>query len=336
MFDLYQSKPRHWLVTGGAGFIGSHLVEFLLKADQQVTVLDNLSAGHESNLLDLEQDLTPEKWGRFRMITGDLADESVCREAVGGVDLILHQGALGSVPRSIADPLSSHRSNVTGTVNLFTAAKEEGIRRVVYASSSSVYGDEPNLPKVEEKTGNLLSPYAATKAICESYANGFSRAYDMEIVGLRYFNVFGPRQDPDGPYAAVLPLWVKSMIHQEPVYINGDGETSRDFTYVANVVQANLRAALVPELMNPSRVFNVAIGGRITLNELFLEIRSVLQETRPDLKIPDPVYRDFRSGDVRHSLADTSRVREELGFEPTHNLGEGLALAMDWYLRNVV
>lgn len=335
MFDFYDSEPRHWLVTGGAGFIGSHIVEFLLESNQRVTSLDNLSTGRESNLLGLKETLEPEKWDRLTILTGDLADESTCREAVAGVDRILHQGALGSVPRSMKDPLASHRSNVTGAVNLFTAAKESGVRRIVYASSSSVYGDEPNLPKIEDRTGNLLSPYAATKAICEKYANGFARAYDMEIVGLRYFNVFGPRQDPNGAYAAVIPLWVKSMIQGDPVYINGDGETSRDFTYVAEVVQANIRAALVPELADPSRVFNVALGGSVTLNALFERIRELLRERRSDLDIPDPVYRDFRPGDVRHSQADTTRLRGELGFQPSHDVADGLAQAMDWYLENV-
>lgn len=335
LFDLAQEelrkRPRHWLVTGGAGFIGSHLIETLLKLNQHVTCLDNYATGYESNLSAIRDSLDSTASDRLRIVEGDLADYDACREAADGTELVLHQGALGSVPRSIEDPVTSHRSNATGTLNLFTAAKDAGIRRVVYASSSSVYGDEPDLPKVEEKVGNLLSPYAATKAIAEDYANAFSRAYGMEFAGLRYFNVFGPRQDPNGPYAAVIPIWVKSMLKGEPVEIFGDGETSRDFTYVENVVQANLLAATAPQLADPSRVFNVAIGGQTTLNELFEQIRKALSAIRPDLEIPDPIYRDFRAGDVRHSLADFSRAKEELGFEPTHGLAEGLALAMEWY-----
>ncbi|MCB1087433.1 MAG: SDR family oxidoreductase [Verrucomicrobiae bacterium] len=333
MSDL-RSDPRRWLVTGGAGFIGSHLIETLLLHGQEVVSFDNLSTGYAKNLESVSADVGSENAARLTMIQGDLADYDACREACKGVSHILHQGALGSVPRSIEDPITSHQSNVTGTLNLFTAAKESGIKRVVYASSSSVYGDEPGLPKVETKTGNLLSPYAATKAICETYAGVFSRCYDMEFAGLRYFNVFGPRQDPDGPYAAVIPVWTAAMLKGEPVYINGDGETSRDFTYVANVVQANLLAATAPSLAEPSRAFNVAIGGQTTLNELFQQIRQALQVVRPDLQIPDPVYRDFRAGDIRHSHADFSRSRDELGFQPTHDLAEGLSIAMDWYVAN--
>lgn len=330
-----RSHPDHWLVTGGGGFIGSHLVERLLGLDQQVTVLDNFSTGCRENLDSACGAVSPEQSARLRVLEGDLAEFDACREAVADVKYVLHQGALGSVPRSIEDPLASHRSNVTGSLNLFTAAREAGIRRVVYASSSSVYGDEPGLPKVEEKTGHLLSPYAATKAANEIYAEAFSRTCDMEFAGLRYFNVFGPRQDPDGPYAAVIPLWVKTMLKGKPVTIYGDGETTRDFTYVENVVQANLLAATAPELIAPSRVFNVAIGGQTSLNTLFEQIRTVLSRIRPDLEIRDPAYRDFRAGDVRHSLADFSRARDELGFEPTHDLGKGLAIAMEWYAETV-
>ena len=327
-----RSNPQRWLVTGGAGFIGSHLIETLLGFDQEVVSFDNLSTGYEKNLASVKEALTAEQAGRLRSVTGDLADFEVCTEACQGVDHILHQGALGSVPRSIDDPVTSHRANVTGTLNLFTAAKEAGVKRVVYASSSSVYGDDPGLPKVETRTGNLLSPYAATKAIAETYASVFAQCYGMEFCGLRYFNVFGPRQDPEGPYAAVIPVWIASMLRGEPVYINGDGETSRDFTYVANVVQANLLAATAPTLIEPSRAFNVAIGGQVTLNELFHQIREALLRVRPDLTIPDPVYREFRAGDIRHSHADFSRAREELHFQPTHDLAAGLAIAMQWYV----
>lgn len=325
------AEPRHWLVTGGAGFIGSHLIETLLKLDQHVTCLDNYSTGYKSNLSAIRDNLPGVQAKRLRIIEGDLADYQACRDAAEGANYVLHQGALGSVPRSIKDPITSHRSNTTGTLNVFTAAKDAGIKRVVYASSSSVYGDEPGLPKVEEKVGNLLSPYAATKAIAEDYANAFSRAYDMEFAGLRYFNVFGPRQDPNGPYAAVIPIWVKTMLQGKPVSIYGDGETSRDFTYVANVVQANLLAATAPKLADPSRVFNCAIGGQTSLNELFEQVRKALAAIQPELSVEAPIYSDFRAGDVRHSLADYSRAQEELGFTPSHGLDEGLALSMQWY-----
>jgi len=329
------AAPRRWLVTGGAGFIGSHLIETLLELGQQVAALDNFSTGHRRNLEDLLS-ANPDWTNQLRIFEGDLENPGRCLEAAAGVDHILHQGALGSVPRSMEDPLASHQSNATGTLNLFEAARRAGVKRVVYASSSAVYGDEPNLPKVEERTGNLLSPYAATKAVDEVYANAYSRAYGMEFAGLRYFNVFGPRQDPEGPYAAVIPIWVSAMLRGEPIVIYGDGETTRDFTYVANVVQANLLAATVPALADPSRVFNVAIGGQTSLNQLFSALRHQLRVVRPGLEIPDPVYREFRPGDVRHSLADYSRARDELGFAPTHDLATGLALAMEWYAGAVV
>lgn len=320
-----RNEPHRWLVTGGAGFIGSHLIETLLELGQQVTCLDNFATGHQANL---------EAFGnsdRFTLIEGDVADIKTCRRAVAGVDHILHQGALGSVPQSIADPVASHRANATGTLHLFAAAREAGIRRVVYASTCALYGNNAPLPIREDAAGDLLSPYAATKAIGEAYARSFANAYGMEFAGLRYFNVFGPRQDPEGPYAAVIPIWVKAMLRGEPVVIYGDGETTRDFTYVANVVQANLLAATVPSLVEPSRVFNVAIGGQTSLNELFNCLRENLRSLHPDIAIPDPVYRDFRAGDVRHSVADFSRAREELGFVPTHDLAAGIAAAIEWY-----
>ena len=330
-----QSQPKRWLVTGAAGFIGSHLVETLLKLNQEVVCFDNYSTGHQSNLDEVQNSLPGIDPSRLQIIDGDLADYEACLEATKGADLILHQGALGSVPRSIEDPITSHRSNTTGTLNLFTAAKEAGIKRIVYASSSSVYGDEPGLPKVEEKTGNLLSPYAATKAVAEEYANAFSRAYGMEFAGLRYFNVFGPRQDPNGPYAAVIPIWVKAMIKGDPVTIYGDGETSRDFTYVANVVQANLLAATTQNEDARNQVYNVAVGDRTTLNELYGHILEGLRKR--DKKIPEqkPEYKDFRVGDVRHSLANVDKAKKLLGYEPTHTIDQGLELALDWYKKNV-
>ena len=330
------NTPQRWLVTGGAGFIGSHLVETLLLLGQEVTCLDNFSTGHRINLDTPLSGLSPTETGRLKLIEGDLADLGACREAVAGVDHILHQGALGSVPESIVDPVSTHQSNVTGTLNLFAAAREAGIRRIVYASTCALYGNQAELPIREDSSGDLLSPYAATKAIGEAYARSFANAYGMEFAGLRYFNVFGPRQDPEGPYAAVIPIWVKAMLRGEPIVIYGDGETTRDFTYVANVVQANLLAATAPTLADPSRVFNVAIGGQTSLNQLFACLRDTLRSLRPGLEIADPVYREFRPGDVRHSLADFSRARNELGFAPTHDLVTGLALAMEWYAGAVV
>jgi UDP-N-acetylglucosamine 4-epimerase len=341
MPDNYESlcldlvtRPQRWLVTGGAGFIGSHLVETLLRLDQHVTCLDNFSTGHRANLDAVLSGLPADQAGRLKLISGDLADMKSCREAVAGTDHILHQGALGSVPQSIADPVASHRSNVTGTLHLFAAAREAGIRRIVYASTCALYGNHAILPIDEDSPVDLLSPYAATKAIGETYARSFATAYGMEFAGLRYFNVFGPRQDPEGPYAAVIPIWVKAMLRGEPIVIYGDGETTRDFTYVANVVQANILAATAPTLAEPSRVFNVAIGGQTSLNQLFDSLRDTLRTLRPGLEIPDPVYEEFRPGDVRHSLADFSRARNELGFEPTHDLAAGLTLAMDWYAGN--
>jgi UDP-N-acetylglucosamine 4-epimerase len=325
------SAPRRWLVTGGAGFIGSHLVEALLGLGQEVVCLDNFSTGHRSNLDQVLAGLPDPLAKGLTLIEGDIADLEVCRHAMAGVDHVLHQGALGSVPESINDPVASHRSNATGTLSIFAAAREAGIRRVVYASTCALYGNNAPLPIREDAVGDLLSPYAATKAVGEAYARSFANAYGMEFAGLRYFNVFGPRQDPEGPYAAVIPIWVKSMLRGEPVVIYGDGETTRDFTYVANVVQANLLAATVPRFVEPSRVFNVAIGGQTSLNQLFDCLRRNLGTVRPDKTIPDPVYRDFRAGDVRHSLADFTRAREELGFEPTHDLADGIAAAIQWY-----
>jgi UDP-N-acetylglucosamine 4-epimerase len=322
------------LVTGVAGFIGSHLLEELLRLDQEVVGLDNFSTGSKTNLDEVRSQVTSAQWSRFRFVEGDLADAEACRRACAGVDLVLHQAALGSVPRSIEDPLGSHRSNVTGFLNLFVAARDARVRRVVYASSSAVYGDDPNLPKVESKTGRPLSPYAATKAMNETYAGVFARAYGFDSVGLRYFNVFGPRQDPEGAYAAVIPKWVAALLKKETVFINGDGETSRDFCYVANVVQANLLAATTNNPDGANEVFNIALGERTTLNELFRLLQTSLREKDPSLPEQKPSYRDFRAGDVRHSLADITKAQKLLGYRPTHRIEAGLRLAMEWYRLN--
>ncbi len=331
-----KAAPRTWLVTGVAGFIGSNLLEALLQLNQRVTGLDNFSTGKQKNLAEVQSLVSPAQWRRFRFLEGDIAELAACREACAGVDFVLHQAALGSVPLSMADPLGSHRSNVTGFLNMLVAARDAKVKRFVYASSSAVYGDDPGLPKVEEKVGKPLSPYAATKAINEMYANAFAMAYGLPFIGLRYFNVFGCRQDPDGAYAAVIPKWIASLLKRETVFINGDGETSRDFCYVANVVQANLLAATTRNAAALDRAYNVALGERTTLNELFQLLQDALRAK--DAALPDqkPVYRDFRPGDVRHSLADIGKAQSVLGYGPTHGIRQGLELAMDWYRRNVV
>ncbi|MGK0184863.1 MAG: UDP-N-acetylglucosamine 4-epimerase [Verrucomicrobiales bacterium] len=329
------ASPAAWLVTGAAGFIGSNLVETLLRLGQKVVGLDNFSTGHRKNLELIHASVTSEQWDKFRFIEGDTRSIDNCKSACQGIDYVLHQAALGSVPRSINDPITSHASNVDGFLNMLIAGQEAKIRGLAWASSSSVYGDHPELPKVEDKVGNVLSPYAATKKVNEIYADVFARTYQFRTVGLRYFNVFGPRQDPDGAYAAVIPKWVAALLHGEPVTINGDGETSRDFCYIENVVQANILAATAVNEEATNEVYNIAVGDRTTLNELH---RSILDGLRNlDSSIPEqpPTYADFRPGDVRHSLADISKAKELLGYAPTHSVDDGLALALSWYRDNV-
>jgi len=331
-----KAAPKAWLVTGVAGFIGSNLLEALLELDQHVVGLDNFDTGVRANLDQVRALVLPERWVRFRFIEGDIAEAAVCQAACAGVDFVLHQAALGSVPRSLAEPLASHRANVTGFLNMLLAAREARVKRFVYASSSAVYGDHPELPKIEERIGRPLSPYAATKWMNEVYAEVSARAYGLDCIGLRYFNVFGPRQDPAGAYAAVIPKWIAALLHREPVRINGDGETSRDFCYVANVVQANLLAATASNTDAVNQVFNVAVGGRTTLNELFRLLQDGLRRRDPALPEQRPVYCDFRPGDVRHSHADISKARRLLGYAPAHRIDDGLELAFDWYRRNLV
>ncbi|MBL0225476.1 MAG: Vi polysaccharide biosynthesis UDP-N-acetylglucosaminuronic acid C-4 epimerase TviC [Geobacteraceae bacterium] len=328
------SSPKTWLVTGCAGFIGSNILEQLLKLDQHVVGLDNFSTGKQRNLDEVETLVTKEQWTRFRFIEGDIRDLAVCRQACAGAEFVLHQAALGSVPRSLDDPITTNATNVSGFLNMLVAARDASVRRFVYAASSSTYGDHPALPKVEDTIGRPLSPYAVTKYVNELYADVFARSYGLESIGLRYFNVFGPRQDPDGAYAAVIPRWIAALLRHEPVYINGTGETSRDFCYVQNAVQANLLAASVENAAAVNQVYNVAVNARTDLNQLFALLRDGLAANHPELAGFQPVYRDFRAGDVMHSLADISKATRLLGYQPTHTIGQGLSEALGWYTRN--
>jgi len=333
--DLVKS-PRTWLVTGVAGFIGSNLLLELLRCGQRVVGIDNLSTGHRRNLEEVRDVVGSVLWANFNWHEADITEVKSCRKACIGVDIVLHQAALGSVPRSIVHPEITHHNNVTGFVAILVEAKDAGVKRFVYASSSSVYGDHPALPKIEDQVGNCLSPYAASKKVNELYAAVFSKCYGIECIGLRYFNVFGPRQDPQGPYAAVIPRWIEAMLSGKEVVIHGDGETSRDFCYVENVVQANLRAATIsnPEALNT--IYNVAAGGRTSLNELYVMLRNHLIKERPDLTDSAPVYADFRPGDIRHSNADIGKARGALNYQPTHQIAAGLVEGLEWYLENSV
>lgn len=328
-------EPKRWLVTGVAGFIGSNLLEQLLRLDQQVVGIDNLSTGKRENLSDVQSLVTPDQWSQFRFIEGDIRHLGTCREACKNMDIILHQAALGSVPLSIENPLNCNDNNVSGNLNMLKAACDAGVKRVVYASSSAVYGDNPDLPKVEHVCGNQLSPYAVSKMVNELYAQVFSRLYGLETIGLRYFNVFGPRQDPDGAYAAVIPHWISALCSGESVHINGTGETSRDFCYIDNVVQANLLAALTnnPEAIN--QVYNVALNKRISLNELYYLLQNLMLLYCGEAQEKHPVYCDFRPGDVLHSQADISKAQQLLGYVPSHSAEEGLDAAMEWYLKTL-
>lgn len=335
-FDLTKQKlraiPRVWLVTGVAGFIGSNLLEALLKLDQTVVGLDNFATGHKRNLEEVKDLVSTNQWARFRFVEGDICDLETCRSVTEGIDYVLHQAALGSVPRSISDPVTSNKTNVDGFLNMLVAARDASVKRFVYAASSSTYGDHPGLPKIEDVIGQPLSPYAVTKYVNELYANVFSRVYGVKTVGLRYFNVFGPRQDPNGAYAAVIPKWFSSILRSEPVFINGDGKTSRDFCYIANAVQANLLAAVSDDPESINKIYNVAVGNRTELIELYRLIRDLVSVQTPAARDLQPIFRDFRDGDVRHSLADIEKARRLLGYEPTHKVSAGLEIAMDWYL----
>ncbi|WP_341659399.1 NAD-dependent epimerase/dehydratase family protein [Vibrio sp.] len=324
------AQPKVWLITGVAGFIGSNLLESLLKLGQSVIGLDNYSTGHKSNLEDVKRLVSDEQWAKFSFIEGDITDYECCKVATKGVDYVLHQAALGSVPRSIADPLATNVANITGFLNMLNASKDTNVKSFTYAASSSTYGDHPALPKVEENIGNPLSPYAVTKYVNELYASVYARTYDFKSIGLRYFNVFGKRQDPEGAYAAVIPKWTASMINQEDVLINGDGETSRDFCFVDNVVQINILSATASDDVK-DEVYNVAVGDRTTLNELHTGIAESLSCYGVS-NIAKAKYRDFRKGDVRHSQADISKAEKKLGYKPSHNIKQGIAEAMPWYV----
>jgi UDP-N-acetylglucosamine 4-epimerase len=328
-------SPRNWLITGAAGFIGSNLLQTLLELDQQVVGFDNFATGHAANLQEVERSVASAQWHRFRFIEGDIRDHDACRRACDGVDFVLHQAALGSVPRSIQDPITTNSVNIGGFLEMLTAARSAGVKRFVYAASSSTYGDHPGLPKVESLIGKPLSPYAVSKLANELYADVFCSTYGFPSIGLRYFNIFGARQDPDGPYAAVIPKWTAALIHNQPVYINGDGETSRDFCYVANAVQANLLAATTPDPAALNQVYNVAVGQRTSLNELLEHLRGMLAPRFAHLGEFKPIFRDFQPGDVRHSLADVSKAKRLLGYEPTHDISDGLSEAMELYLRHI-
>jgi UDP-N-acetylglucosamine 4-epimerase len=324
-----------WVVTGVAGFIGSNLLETLLRHNQAVVGLDNFSTGHQHNLDQVKDIVSAEQWGSFRMVEGDIRELKDCQGVCAGADYVLHQAALGSVPRSLEDPLLTNENNINGFLNMLVAARDAEVKRFVYAASSSTYGDHPGLPKVEDAIGKPLSPYAVTKYVNELYADVFTRCYGFKTIGLRYFNIFGQRQDPDGAYAAVVPKWVASLLDNQAVYINGDGETSRDFCFIDNAVQANLLAATTENEDALNQVYNVAVGEQTSLNRLFETIKDLLAKDRPELAGVSAVYRDFRAGDVRHSLADISKAKRLLGYLPSHRIAEGMQESMAWYVQDI-
>ncbi len=329
--EQLQQSPKTWLITGVAGFIGSNLLETLLKLNQNVVGLDNFSTGHQYNLDEVQGLVAAEQWQNFRFIEGDIRDLTTCQQVCAGVDYVLHEAALGSVPRSIADPITTNSANISGFLNMLVAARDAEVKSFTYAASSSTYGDHPGLPKVEDRIGKPLSPYAVTKYVNELYADVFAKTYGFNTIGLRYFNVFGKRQDPNGAYAAVIPKWTAAMIQGEEVFINGDGETSRDFCFIENTVQANILAATTQNDEAKNQVYNVAVGDRTTLNDLFNAIKAALNENGVSYD-KSPTYRDFRAGDVRHSQADVSKISHLLGYAAQFRIAEGIAQAMPWYV----
>nr|MBF0221292.1 Vi polysaccharide biosynthesis UDP-N-acetylglucosaminuronic acid C-4 epimerase TviC [Desulfobulbaceae bacterium] len=333
--EQLRKSPKTWLVTGVAGFIGSNLLETLLKLEQRVVGLDNFSTGHQRNLDEVQALVSADQWQKFTMIEGDIRNLDDCSLACKDVDYVLHQAALGSVPRSIEDPITTNANNLTGFLHMLVAARDAGVKRFVYAASSSTYGDHPGLPKVEDTIGNPLSPYAVTKYVNELYASVFARTYGLQSMGLRYFNVFGRRQDPNGAYAAVIPKWFSGMLKGEEIIINGTGETSRDFCYIDNTVQANILSACATHAEAANQVYNVAYGDRTSLNELFNHIKDRVVPYRAEVQNSEPTHRDFRAGDVMHSLADISKAKKLLGYEPTFSVGAGLDEATKWYVENL-
>lgn len=329
--EQLKQQPKVWLITGVAGFIGSNLLETLLKLNQKVVGLDNFATGHQRNLDEVQSLVTEDQWQNFTFNQGDIREYKDCEKSVADVDYVLHEAALGSVPRSIADPIMTNSANITGFLNMLQAAKEADVKSFTYAASSSTYGDHPALPKIEENIGNPLSPYAVTKYVNELYAGVYARTYGFKTIGLRYFNVFGKRQDPNGAYAAVIPKWTASMIQGEDVFINGDGETSRDFCFIENTVQINLLAATAPDEAK-DEVYNVAVGDRTTLNTLYYALQNALAGCG-ESNTKEPIYRAFRGGDVRHSQADISKAADKLGFTPEYKIMDGIAKAMPWYVR---
>jgi UDP-N-acetylglucosamine/UDP-N-acetylgalactosamine 4-epimerase len=325
------SEPKKWLVTGVAGFIGSNLLETLLKLGQTVVGLDNFATGHQRNLDEVKSQVSPQEWGNFTFIEGDIRQLDDCHRACSSVDYVLHQAALGSVPRSLNDPITTNATNIDGFLNMLVAARDAKVKSFTYAASSSTYGDHPGLPKVEDVIGKPLSPYAVTKYVNELYADVFAKSYGFTTIGLRYFNVFGKRQDPNGAYAAVIPKWTSAMVNNEDVFINGDGQTSRDFCFIENTVQANILAAVAVDEQARNQVYNVAVSGRTDLNQLFDLIKLNLGANGV-VYDKSPVYRDFRAGDVRHSQADIGKITRILGYQPDFDIGQGIAKAMPWYV----
>ncbi len=331
--EKLQSSPKTWLITGVAGFIGSNLLEKLLTLGQKVVGLDNFSTGHQYNLDEVKETVGEETWSNFNLVTGDICDPATCQQVCNGVDYVLHQAALGSVPRSIEDPITTNANNISGFLNMLVAARDSEVSRFVYAASSSTYGDHPGLPKVEDTIGKPLSPYAITKYVNELYAEIFAATYGFKTIGLRYFNIFGKRQDPDGAYAAVIPKWFSGLIDGEEIYINGDGETSRDFCYIDNCVQANILAATTANEEAANQVYNVAFGERTTLTSLYQMLRTLVAKENDSVKDAKPIYRDFRAGDVKHSLANITKAENLLGYAPDYSIQAGLDEAADWYMR---
>ncbi|WP_281199466.1 NAD-dependent epimerase/dehydratase family protein [Acinetobacter johnsonii] len=329
--EQLEQAPKTWLITGVAGFIGSNLLETLLKLNQNVVGLDNFATGHQHNLDEVQSLVKPDQWANFKFYEGDIRNFEDCQKACGRVDYVLHQAALGSVPRSIADPITTNTANITGFLNMLTAARDADVKSFTYAASSSTYGDHPALPKVEENIGKPLSPYAVTKYVNELYAEVFARTYGFKTIGLRYFNVFGKRQDPNGAYAAVIPKWTAAMIASDDVFINGDGETSRDFCFIENTVEANILAATTQNDEAKNQVYNVAVGDRTTLNDLFNAIKAALNENGVTYT-KEPVYRDFRVGDVRHSQANVEKIKKLLDYDPKFLIFQGIKKAMPWYI----